>query len=84
MRFQKGLFYQHKNSVDLIIEILWSGKYENYHKLKIAYWNISPRDQDPWPIGIKETVRIIHKNVHNWSIYKPYPIRGYDANVSHL
>lgn len=71
MKFQRLMFYKHKNCKDIIILILWSNKYENYYKLKIEYWNISPRDKEPWPIGIRETVRIIHKNVKNWSIYRP-------------
>lgn len=69
MRFQKGLFYKHENCKDIVIQVLWSRKYANKHKLKIDYWNISPYPDKPWPLHIRDRVRIPVENEKQWKLY---------------
>ena len=69
MRFKKGLFYKHDNCKDIIIRVLWAGYYNNVHKLKIEYWNISPRDKEPWYMHVNDRVKISADNAIFWHKY---------------
>lgn len=65
----------------MIIRILWSGFFNNVHKLKIEYWNISPRDKDPWFIHVKDRVKIDSNNAIFWSEYHVHPDLYYIDNI---
>jgi hypothetical protein len=73
MRFKKGMLYKHKNCKDIIIYVLYSGLFNVNYKLKIEYYNISPYPLKPWPIGIKDKVKISIDDANNWTIYRPCP-----------
>jgi len=68
--FKKEQFYKHKNGRDIIIQILWSGQYRDYYKLKIAFWNISPKSLPPFPINETKIVKVFLTDLDQWQNYK--------------